>query len=212
MRSASQWWSQQRTRQLEQKAEEIREGLLQELFSCRRSLELHVRAHQGVSIENLEHCLSKLADLHYAVERLSYDLSPPYLEESLPLAVQHLLEQWREQRSKLSVELDLPSFWRGGLDCNRIVLAALDELLRLTLIENRREKVIHVGLQADGDMGELTVCITYCKPSELMAVSGGNRAKQLKYLSHSFQLLASGQSGGRRQGLRMTWYFRWRLH
>ena len=204
------WWNQRRSRQLQQKAEGIREGLLQELFCCRRSLELQLLDYPETSIQSLQSCLTKIEELHRAIEQLSYDLSPPYVDESLPLAVQHLLEQWRKHISKFNFEIELPSFWKDEPDRNQVILTTLDELLQLTLMENRLEKPIYVSLQADQNIGKLTVHITYSDPSALMASS--RATKHFKYLSRSFQLLAFGQCRSRKQGLTMTWSFRWQLH
>ena len=76
-------------------------------------------------------------------------------------------------------------------------------------MENRLEKPVCVSLQANRNIGKLTVHITYPHTSTLIASS---RAKHFEYLSRSFQLLTFGQCRSQKRGLTMTWYFRWRLH
>ena len=208
MQRALSWWNQRQSRQLQQKAEEIREGVLQELFSCRRSLELQLLDRPDTSIPGLRSCLAKIEELHHSIEQLSYDLSPPYVDESLPLAVQHLLQQWRIRNADLNFKLKLPSSWQQESDRNPIILAALDELLKLALIENRLEKPVYVNLQTDQNIGKLTVVITYSAPLPLSAA----KEKQLKYLSQCFQLLTGGQCRIKKQGLTMIGYFCWRAH
>ena len=203
------WWDQRRSRQLQQKAEEIREGLLQELFACRRSLELQLMDHPEISIQSLQSCLNHIEELHHSIEQLSYELSPPYIEESLPLAVQHLLEQWRMRHSVLSFETALPQSWQDDPARNQIVLAILDELLHLTVVEHQPEAPIYISLQADQTIGRLTVRIT---DSDSSALAAASREEHFHYLRRSFQLLAAGQCRMQTEGSTVAWYFSWRLH
>ncbi|MGB5975740.1 MAG: hypothetical protein WBG38_20610, partial [Nodosilinea sp.] len=77
------WWHRHQTRWLTGEADTIRNGLLQDLFAIRRQIEL-VTDDETAGLATVE-------QLYDALEQLGNRLSSPYLEESLPLALQHAL-------------------------------------------------------------------------------------------------------------------------
>jgi hypothetical protein len=94
------WWYQHQTQWLTGEADAIRNGLLQDLFAIRRQMEL----------VNGEECagLATVEQLYGALEQLGDRLSSPYLEESLPLALQHVLNDWP---AKVTLKVELPTRW-----------------------------------------------------------------------------------------------------
>lgn len=204
---ALQWWSQRQSMQLFREAEKIRDGLLQESFTMRRSLELSLIDDVELSTKTSEDWLKKIQGFHYSLDQLSDRLSPAYIEDSLPLAIQCVVERWRTCNPRLKIEMELPEPWRHEPpDRSMVILRALDELLRITSSELLTEISMHISLKQQGDLGELIVHISYPNVSTLICYS---RPKELQYLSQTFRFLTSGQCFCRRKKLTVAWYFRW---
>ncbi|MBF2072279.1 MAG: hypothetical protein IGS50_00730 [Synechococcales cyanobacterium C42_A2020_086] len=88
---AMQWWESRRVLRLNTEVEVLRDQVLQELFTMRRCLEL-VSLETGEAADQQRHVwLAQVETLHQSLERLGFQLSPPYVEDSLPLAIQALL-------------------------------------------------------------------------------------------------------------------------
>ncbi|MEA5448558.1 hypothetical protein VB780_08285 [Leptolyngbya sp. CCNP1308] len=94
------WWHQHQTQWLIDEADTIRNGLLQDLFAIRRQMEL-VAGEECAGLATVE-------QLYGALEQLCDRLSSPYLEESLPLALQHGLNDWPAQ---VILKVELPTHW-----------------------------------------------------------------------------------------------------
>jgi len=211
---ALQWWFQQQQRWLCQEAERVRNGLLQDTFVLRRDLEGSPQASE----ENLEHVqhrwLHQIQQLEGHLIRLSDDLSPPYLETSLPLSIRKWVQHIEGTSINQSVmqqpiALDLPSAWQPEpLTHNQIILTSLDYLLALVTSETESVPPVMIRLQAHPHCAELVVQVDY--PSVAAAVKGV-RSRELGYLRRSFWVLASGRSYYRRQQQVVFWHFRWRL-
>jgi hypothetical protein len=194
--------------QLFLEAEKIRESLLQESFTMRRSLELSL----GNQVENIdqfgEDWLEKIESFHQSLQELNDRLSPAYIEDSLPLAIQCIVEAWKRRHPQLKFEMKLPVDWRQEtLDRSRVILMALDELLRITLSEHLKEASIFISLMPQGKLGELQVQIAY---PDVGIQSNYLGLKDLDYLCQAFRFLTSGQCFCERNDLTVTWYFRWR--
>ncbi|MBF2003244.1 MAG: hypothetical protein IGS38_21290 [Synechococcales cyanobacterium M58_A2018_015] len=88
---AMQWWESRRVLRLNAEVEVLRDQVLQELFTMRRCLELD-SLETGEAADQQRHVwLAQVETLHQSLERLGFQLSPPYVEDSLPLAIQALL-------------------------------------------------------------------------------------------------------------------------
>jgi hypothetical protein len=88
------WWQNRQAQQSHQAAEEIRNKLLQTSFSLRRNLEVALgNETSDISLDRA--WLNTLDGLHNDLKLLSDCLSPPYLEESLPLVIQCRAEVWQ---------------------------------------------------------------------------------------------------------------------
>jgi hypothetical protein len=208
MQHALQWWFKRQSAQLLTESEQIHNGLLQEVFAIRRSLELSLVDETGVSPNQGQDWLNKAEKLHQSLEQLSDTLSPPFLAESLPLAMQCMLERLQNQ-SGLSLEATLPSRWSdASSERNRIILMVLEELLKLALPKAAIEDTQRICLSADETTGELTVELTY---PDLQTLTSLTQTKELKYLCCCFQCLAPGRCVCQKENLTVVWRFRWRL-
>jgi hypothetical protein len=144
---------------------------------------------------------------YHSLEQLSDHLSPAYIEDSLPLAIQGVVESWQTYNSKLRIKIELPTAWRQeSIERSLIILRVLDELLRITASELVRELSLKISLNQQGNLAELIVQILY--PDVPTLVSDWSR-EDLEYLSQTFEFLTSGQCSRRREELTVAWYFRW---
>lgn len=203
---ALQWWFQRQSMQLSYEAEKIQNGLLQESFSMRRSLEVSI-VDNIESTQGNQDWLKKIEKLNHSLEQLSDRLSPAYLEDSLPLAIQYVAEHWRKCNPRLKIEMELPTHWRNDLpDRSLVVLRVLDELLRITTSELLADASIHISLKMQGNIGELSIHVSYPDLARLISYSN---LKDLEYLSLTFRFLTSGQCYRRRKNLTLAWHFKW---
>ena len=101
------WWHQHQTQRLNQVADRIRNGLLQELFAIRRQLEVSCATENNAAAFGCDLHLANLERIYNQLEHLSHDLNSPFLD-SLPLALQHAIQPWHQ---KLSLTTEFPSTW-----------------------------------------------------------------------------------------------------
>lgn len=206
---ALQWWYSRQTTQLFQAAEGIRNGLLQEAFTLRRSLELSLATTTHTPETADQDCLTAIEHFHHDLKELSDQLSPPYIDDSLPLAIQSVLEEWKGQRPFCQIKWDLPSIWQPEpYDRSHLILTALDELLRLILVSPEFKSEIAVHLQQTDAKGELSI--------QFVAIDRGlltnpKTVRELQYLKQAFRVLSFGECFCRPCKQTITWYFRWQL-
>lgn len=190
---------------LRHEAEAIRNGLLQESFVLRRSLEMS--AHQGKFSEC--GCLERMEQLHGALKELSDRLSPPYIDESLPYAIQHLLKSWQGRYPSLSIRSRLPDDWQNDpYEQRRAILMVLDELLQISLAELPSISAIDLCLEQQNQRASLKIDISYANSSPLNPYS---KSPNLNYLRSIFEALASGNCSYRYTDLYMEFHFYWKL-
>lgn len=188
-------------------AEKIRDDLLQESFAIRRSLELAIGGDGSASTGISGDCLKTIENFHHSLQQLSDRLSPAYIEDSLPLAIQGVVEPWRTGNPRLKINMDLPAWWsHEPPERSLVILKILDELLRITSSELLTDILINISLTLLGNIGELSVHISYPDTSTFDANSN---QKELEYLSLTFEFLTSGQCCRRNKELTAAWYFRW---
>lgn len=228
---ALQWWDHQQAIHTRQQAEQIREDLLQELFTMRRSLEL---APTGAILELPEGWLDKFEQLHHSLEQIGYALSPPYVEENLALAIQYLLEQLQLEQPGLTVQMQLDNqpdrSEHNRSEHNRVILMALDQLLRIALPQIavqpqaqsqaqlqaqlqaqpqvQLDQLIQICLNYQANQAELQVSFPDLKAETLKAIRD---SPALKYLERAFQLLTSGWCASRQTKRMLTCAFGWEL-
>jgi hypothetical protein len=204
---ALQWWASRESSKLFLEAEKIRDGLLQESFTIRRSLEMLTVDNLQLSAKQTQECLKKIDTFHDSLAQLSDRLFPAYLQDSLPLAIQSLLEPWIASRNHIYFHVDMPDCWRHEpAEGSLIVLRALEELLRITLPEVLTPISIYITLKQQGNIAQLLVQITYPDVSNLVFYSS---LPELAHLCESFKFLTSGKCFCRTKNLSVTWYFCW---
>ncbi|MBW4587322.1 hypothetical protein [Aetokthonos hydrillicola] len=204
---ALQWWFFRQSFKLFLEAEKIRDGLLQESFTIRRNLELLPVDNLELSVNKTQECLTKTNNFHQSLAQLSDRLCPAYLEDSLPLAIESLLESWLVSHPDFYVHIDMPKHWRNERAENSlIVLTALEELLRITLPEVLTQISIYISLKELGNVGQMVVKVTYPDTSTFSFYSN---LPELGYLYESFRFLTSGKCFCRSKNITAAWYFRW---
>jgi hypothetical protein len=207
IQEALQWWASRESTKLFLEAEKIRDGLLQESFTIRRSLEMLTVDNLELSPNQTQECLKKIDTFHHSLAQLSDRLFPAYLQDSLPLAIQSLLEPWIASRNHIYFHVDMPDCWRHEpAEGSLIVLRALEELLRITLPEVLTPISIYITLKQQGNIAQLLVQITYPDVSNLVFYSS---LPELAHLCESFKFLTSGKCFCRTKNLSVTWYFCW---
>lgn len=190
VRSAIQWWSQKRSHQLATEAQQIRDGLLQQSFSLRRSLELSLAENPQLSAQKQQNWLEEMEKLHQSLVQLSDRLAPPYLEESLPLAIEQLLYQKKTEYNQLRYQWEMPENWTPEVPTyNWLILNTLDELISFICQQISAETLLQLTLKQQGERRELEVRINYQDPALLASICD---AREWQHLSRLFSLLTSG--------------------
>jgi hypothetical protein len=200
---ALRWWQSQQAQQSHQVAESIRNGLLQKSFSLRRNLEVALADAAGDITVN-QAWLNALEDVHNDFKLLSDRLSPPYLEESLPLAIQYRVEEWQCHYPGCAFTLDLPAHWQAEpSDHSSVILTALDELWRLVCSRPVPNRSIHLRLQVESAMAVLRIQI-------LVPEGSDPESADLRYLTRAFAALTGGTCTYQHQQNQLTMHFRWK--
>ncbi|MDJ0568052.1 MAG: hypothetical protein QNJ53_03300 [Pleurocapsa sp. MO_192.B19] len=190
MEQAIQWWYEQQYRQLTWEADQIRDRLLQESFSVRRSFELSSIESNKLSVNPEHKWIERFEIFHMYLKELSDRLSPPYLEEGLPLAIEYLLQKWIIAKPNCEFQLQLiPQWQQNSSERNRIILTTLDELLRIEVSEFIKKAFIFIDLQQNQRDNQLKIIV---KPLKFDATVFSNKCSELEYLSQSFRVLTSG--------------------
>lgn len=212
MRRSLRWWYQRQLAQRDCEAEYIREGLLQEMFALRRSLELTLlddRAHDDrAHMKEVQHWLTQIETIQHSLEAVMHRLAPPYSADSLPLAIQLLLKEWQAAHPTVKLELDLPIEWDEELvEQRRIVLATLSEWLRIAVSQPLPEALIYARLSQQAQLREFMIQLT-----TLNGFSHSSEASiaELSHLQQSFQTLAAGKCYCHKRGSTLIWSCQWR--
>jgi hypothetical protein len=201
---ALRWWQNQQALQLHQVAEEIRDGLLQQSFSLRRNLEVDLDGVAASRMVLTQTWLNSLEGLHHDFKLLSDFLSPPYLEESFPLALQYQMEAWQVRHPGCEFTLKLPALWQQELsDRGQVMLTALDQLLRLTVSQAFPGQSIRLCLRAEQSTAELSVQISTPEGLNL-------EVRNLRRLARAVPALVDGSCFYQRDQNQLTMYFRWK--
>ena len=202
---ALQWWHRRQIGRLHDGAELIRDGILQDLFAIRRMLELTCDRQAPISPAHLQ----QLDDLHARLERVSNELSPAFIQDSLPLAIQHRLTGW-QQRHNVPVTAQLPSgpFQSAGLS-HHLVLTALEELLTLIASEldpDPAEAAMAVSLSHQAETATLEVTLQQLSSTQRHHIA---QIEALRHLQASFKYLTKGSLCQTAEASQIHWRFRW---
>jgi hypothetical protein len=103
------WWHQYQAKMLNQETDLIRNGLLQEMFALRRRLEVAGEAQPDEAANpGCDVYLTELKRLYALLENLCDRLESPFVQDSLPWALQHAVQPWQ---APLALKVMLPSTW-----------------------------------------------------------------------------------------------------
>lgn len=195
-----QWWHQQQTLQSHHTAEAIRDGLLQQTFGFRRYLESAIHGETTpvpVTLEVNEQTtrwLTRFQTFYQSLETLSDELSPPFVADSLPLALQFMLKNWeRSHPSNPSpnIQLQLPAHWpQTPPGQNQIILSIVTELLTLLVREKAIAQTLSVVLKHEDNSYAL---IFEINNSLNQSTSKILELAEFQHLKEIFHSLTAGQ-------------------
>lgn len=198
---------------LHHEAEEIRNGLLQESFAVRRGLEVFLESQKRCGHEHSSSAvtvgydtLQILERFHLTVKAWSDRLSPPYLDDSLPHAIGHLVEGWKTRYPTLSIHLSVPTEWPiEAYSDHRAIVLVLDELFYRSSTEFPTLSAIAIHLYHHNAMGKLSVKLTQSvspSPEQI-------QSQALIHLQRVSQGLTMGHCSYRWMGSEMQWELAW---
>jgi hypothetical protein len=202
LRQALRWWMQQEIQSRVGWADQIQNGLLQDLFALRLEL-------QRVEAASTQDWLAA-ERLHQQLADLSTALVSPHLPASLPLALRHQLQRWQTAHPGCDLQLDLPTDWPlESLAQSQIVLTTLERLLDQSGLPDQLLDRLIVGLEQRAGRARLTVELGY--GAENRSIQSGTRAKELKYLRRCFCCLMPGWCRAQFGATAVRWQFGWTL-
>jgi hypothetical protein len=192
------WWHRHQTEWLNHEADAIRNGLLQDLFAMRRKLEL--------LNEDCNACLADVEHLYAALENLGNRLSSPFIHESLPLAIQHVLSPWQGQ---LPIKVDLPAQWSvEPAEHIMLLLSVVDYLLNRLGKLTPSPQQITVSLAATAEEKQLLLHIEFdsAVPPALLEICD---VDDWHYRLQMFQVLTHGTCHCQQVANTLTWQLCW---
>ncbi|MEL6224176.1 MAG: hypothetical protein AAFR31_16195 [Cyanobacteria bacterium J06627_8] len=199
---ALQWWHQQQVNRLHDGAELIRDGILQELFAIRRELELTYDNQASVSHDQIR----QLEELHHQLEAFSNQLSPAFSRDSLPLAFQHVIQQWTQQHPNHTVLTQLPKTLHPIGAKGQIAVTVLEELFLFFSNHLTEEASINVELIHTEDSVTLGVGLCSSAFHQCKAIA---RLREVAYLQQSFEFLTQGHAVQSVASSKIDWQFTW---
>lgn len=196
MRHAWLWWSQRQFLRSHEEAEIIRDSLLQQSFTMRRSLESAlIDAHDS----SLKACLEQFNLLYQSLNALSDRLSPPYLEDDLSLAIAHLLNSWKSEQT--TIHFQHPPGWnQAAHPSDAFILDCIDEVLRIVMTDLLTPKVIFVSLNNVRNQFNLEIRIPDVTDLDIHS--------DLKHLSQAMRFLVGGHCAFSCKQQTLTWHYR----
>lgn len=215
LQQALQWWYRQHVLRLFDEAEAVRNGVLQDAFMLRRTLELSSVQHPGIPPElrsmliagaDRETLLKTLEELHDSLKRFSDFLSPPYLEDSFPMAIDHLLKSYQYQHAHVALDLSMPATWRADpYEQSRVVWIAIDELLRI-MLKACSVQSISACLTQTSTAHQLVIKVFYADCDRQTFLP---ELKELSDLRRSAQFLTAGTCAYHQDREALIWSMSW---
>ena len=195
------WWHQQQAIQSHHTAESIRDGLLQQTFAFRRYLET---IGEGKTTDSLAtpnqttRWLERFQTFYHSLETLSDELSPPFIADSLPLALQFTLKNWQSAQAPsqhsapaLSAsQLHFPPNWpQSPPHQNQIILSIVTALLT-HLPKGYSAQPPNITLSRENKLNALTLQISNVPDQPTSKIL---ELAELQHLKEIFHSLAAGQ-------------------
>ncbi|NEZ68083.1 hypothetical protein D0962_36045 [Leptolyngbyaceae cyanobacterium CCMR0082] len=188
-RQAWQWWHDQQIARLHKQAESIRDNLLQETFAFRRYLETTLTTQPDA--EQAEKWLERFQLFYADLEKLSNQLSPPFIADSFPLALQLMIQNWQCTQPGLSVKLEVLSDWpEQSFNKNQIILSVITGLIELLIpMENCMQQL---SISLEHHHKRYTLTLKYPGYPSMDGKSLIN-TPEIKHLKEIFHTLAAGR-------------------
>lgn len=195
--NAWQWWHQRQTCQAHHNAESIRNDLLQQTFAFRRYLEADQHDEAATATNSLDSTqtqqwLQKIQTFHQSLEGLSNELSPPFVSDSFPLALQFAIKAWQQQQPTLqanSLQLTLPAQWPDSSpQINQNVLSITTELLSVLSLRSHPH-LLQIELTNTPD--NVLIVKFHNDPAQTMPKI--SKLIEIQYLKEIFHGLSAGQ-------------------
>lgn len=203
------WWWERQVMQAYDNAENLRDRVLQESFALRRNLEL---SHAALAADtaladwqtNLPRLLTSANRLHEEVQQLSDQLSSPFLSDSLPLAIRHLVAAWEKAHPAIHFALDLPQDWSSQNAVQQDILTKIiDACLQLCFADLSDPQLQSQIMQADPPC-ELAIALSTTATTRhtleiRLAIPAPlqdgivSRRQYFRYLGQVFQTLMPGR-------------------
>ncbi|MEB3147196.1 MAG: hypothetical protein VKL02_13820 [Cylindrospermopsis raciborskii 1523720] len=166
--------------------------------------------NQSFNTSISEH-IKRVENFHHSLVELSDRLFPIYIEESLPLSIQCLLDSCFIAHPHISVDFDMPSSWRKeSAQFSLLTLRTIQELVSLTVPTFSDPLSVYINLKDRKNIRELTLEIIYPDISTLLFYSS---LPELKYLSSSWEFLISGKCFyhvvNYKGNYKIAWFFCW---
>ena len=200
------WWHQYQAKMLNHEADLIRNGALQDIVAMRRWLEALCQNQPKFQDGCCKSYLAALERMYAQLETLSDRLAPPYVQNSLPLALQYAVLPWQE---KIHLRIALPSAWEPEpLEHTRLLTLFAETLLQQLATAAITPQYVDLSLQHQADSKELRFQARYgesLSPSWTAKVS-----KSLKPFLSTFQVLTQGNHTQDLQAHSMAWVFWWK--
>jgi hypothetical protein len=199
------WWHRYQVQSLNEYSDDIRNGLLQNLFTVRRQMELSCLT----PAEAGKHCcgqhLTELEKIYDQLEQLSSHLYSPYLEDSLPLALEHALQPWHSQ---LPLHCQWSSQWEvEPIEQNRLLISFTQSLLTQLTQATPQPHRCDIVLTQTSHAKQLRYHVTYEArpvPALLQALS-----TQLAPFLKTFQIFTGGNYEQRLHPQEFAWVLNW---
>lgn len=228
---AWQWWHEQQALQLHHQAEMIRDGLLQQAFAFRRYLESTEKNAERHTLrrddsaqpvdEQSGRWIEQFQGFYQSLESLSNQLSPPFVADSLPLALQFALKDWaRGQRlfqgglpqgksqSPVALQFDVPADWPpSSPEKTQIILSTVTGLLNALMPPDDFPKQLQLTLSRESALCTLTFRLS---GSEAQALQNMPEKPEVQHLKEIFHSLGTGRLEISHEGAAIAGHLYWR--
>lgn len=201
------WWNSRQWLKMYQEGEAIQNGLLQESFVIRRNLEILSVDPSFRQQKQEQYYLATMEKFHNSLKELSEYLSPAHIDDSLPLAIRHLLVKWESRIPGLNLQMELPNEWHHELlFTSRFILMVLEELMQMTSSIFSSNLSIFVSLKTRGNFHELTVKLADLKTAKQIYISN---LPESDYLRRTFIFSTFGKCFCQHDDDAEIWYLQW---
>ncbi len=209
MQRSLRWWLTQAAVERADQADQIQNGLMQDLFALRLSLSKSLDLSQPNQTQPNQAAIETLYNTLYTnLNQLSAALSPPYIRESLPLAIQAMLQQWQAVHPEAKLQLALPATWDlEPIARSQVLLTTLAALLKLS--EAAAISALSLELSQESGQAKLILRLVY---RDSATRSAATHAKELRYLRDCFRCLMPGWCSHQAQPLADLWQLRWQAY